>query len=90
MRNMMQPTPQVEPISRLSRDHNSLMRMIANGPVWLTQRAKAAAVLVSVKQWDEIVQRMADLQKQLQAERRIRVALERHDEMVSDPAKDLA
>ena len=86
----MHPTPQVEPISRLSRDHNSLMRMIANGPVWLTQKAKAAAVIVSVKEWDEIAQRMADLQNQLKSERRIRLALERHDEMVSDPAKDLA
>jgi prevent-host-death family protein len=86
----MQPTPQVEPISRLSRDHNSLMRMIGNGPVWLTQRAKAAAVIVSVKQWDEIAQQMADLRRQLQAERRIRVALERHDEMITDPAKDIA
>ena len=85
----MQPTPQVEPISRLSRDHNSLMRMLANGPVWLTQKAKAAAVIVLVKQWDEIALQMADLQKQLQTERRIRLALERHDEMVADPAKDL-
>jgi PHD/YefM family antitoxin component YafN of YafNO toxin-antitoxin module len=66
------------------------MRLIANGPVWLTQKAKAAAVLVSVKQWDEIAQRMADLQKQLQTERRIRQALERHDEMVDNPAKDIS
>lgn len=86
----MQPTPQVEPISRLARDHNAIMRLIANGPVWLTQKAKAAAVLVSVKQWDEIARRMADLQDQLQTERRIRQALERHDEMVANPAKDIA
>lgn len=86
----MQPTPQVEPISRLSRDHNSLMRMIVKGPVWLTQKAKAAAVIVSVSQWDEIAHQMADLRKQLQSERRIRLALERHDEMVADPTKDIA
>jgi prevent-host-death family protein len=79
----------VEPISRLARDHSSLLRKIAHGPVWLTQKAKTTAVLVSVQQWDEIAQQMTDLRRELQAERRIRLALERHDEMTPNPAKDI-
>lgn len=84
----MQPTPQVAPISRLSRDHNALMRMIKNGPVWLTQRAKTAAVIVSVQQWDEIAQRLADLQAQLEIERHTRLAFEGHDAMVAQELQD--
>lgn len=48
----MNVLPQMEPITRLQRDHNSVLTMLTKGPVILTQRSKPAAVMVSPDAWD--------------------------------------
>jgi prevent-host-death family protein len=61
----MQKAPQVEPISNLQREHTSILRMLGNGPVFLSQRGTLAAVLISIDEWSWIVERVESLADQV-------------------------
>ena len=54
----MQLVPQIEPITRMARDHKALVDKLANGPVVLSSHSKAAAVMVSVQTWNQMVKRL--------------------------------
>ena len=41
-------TPQIVPISDLRIRHSEVLRMLAQGPVFLAQRSRAIAVLVAM------------------------------------------
>ena len=58
----MQPMPQIEPISRMARDHKALLGLIEDNPVFLTQRSKPVAVMVSPRDWQRFVARMEELE----------------------------
>ena len=61
----MHLVPQVEPISRLQRDHNSVFEQLRNGPVFLTQRSKTTAVMVSAEDWNATAKRLAFFERML-------------------------
>ena len=50
---MLKLVPQIEPVTRLARDHTGIFKLLQNGPVILAQHSKAAAVLVDVETWNE-------------------------------------
>jgi len=57
----MNKVPQLEPITRMQTRPTEVIAMLEAGPVILAQRSKAAAVLVSVKQWDSLSELLEDL-----------------------------
>lgn len=83
----MQRIPQIEPISRMARDHKSLLHLIGKGPVYLTQRSEAVAVMVSANQWNETAQLIEALQAQLGIERRLRLSNQRYAAALADPSR---
>jgi prevent-host-death family protein len=56
-------TPQIVPISDLRIRHSEVLAMLAQGPVFLAQRSKATAVLVSVEEWKAIAAQLKRLQQ---------------------------
>ena len=58
---MMNEVPQIEPVTRMQKDHRALLEQTNQGPVVLSNRGKAAGVLLSVAEWDSIVKEMNDL-----------------------------
>ena len=79
----MLPSPQVEPISNLRRDHLTVLNKLKKGPVFLAQRGTLTAALVSINEWDRIAARLEHLETLLQARRL-------NDEMNSDPTKSIS
>lgn len=61
----MNTVPQIEPVTRMQRDHKELLAMTGNGPVILAQNSRAAAVLVSVEEWDRRAKRLDYLERLL-------------------------
>lgn len=62
-------TPQIEPITTLARDHRALMAKIQDGPVFLAQRSRPAAVVISPEQWDQLITELRRLQRIIEADR---------------------
>jgi PHD/YefM family antitoxin component YafN of YafNO toxin-antitoxin module len=57
----MNQTPQIVPITDLRKSSPDVLNMLANGPVFLAQRSRAAAVLLSPQQWDTLNAQLEDL-----------------------------
>ena len=76
----MYTVPQVEPVTRLAREHKALLEQTNNGPIILSQRGKAAAVLVSIVEWNEIASELEELRNLLIEDQRSR-------EMEENPAE---
>jgi len=55
---------QVEPVTRLQRDHAAILAQLPKGPVILSSRGKAAAVLLSVDDYDRMRQQIALFERQ--------------------------
>ncbi|MEZ4866105.1 MAG: type II toxin-antitoxin system prevent-host-death family antitoxin [Caldilineaceae bacterium] len=53
-------TPQIVPVSDLRMKHLEVFAMMDKGPVFLAQRSKPAGVLVSVTQWDRLMELLED------------------------------
>ena len=60
---MLNLVPQIEPVTRLARDHKEVFRLLKKGPVILAQHSKAAAVLVNVNTWNETLRRLEYLER---------------------------
>ena len=70
----MQTVPRIEPITKMARDHASLVSSLGDGPIVLAHRSKATAVLVSIEDWDVRAKRLAYLERMMvgdQADARI-------------------
>lgn len=50
--------PQIEPVTGLSRDYRSIFAKLGKGPVFLAQRSKPAAVLLSLNEYERLVTRL--------------------------------
>ncbi len=61
--------PQIEPITTMTRDHKAVLDMLVNGPVFLAQRSRTAAVLLSVSDYENMVKRLQKLELLAEAER---------------------
>jgi PHD/YefM family antitoxin component YafN of YafNO toxin-antitoxin module len=60
---MLRLVPQIEPITRLAREHKEMLALLQNGPLTLAQHSKAAAVLVNVDTWNATLRRLAYLER---------------------------
>jgi hypothetical protein len=47
--------PQFEPITTLKKNHLAILKKLSNGPVFLSQRSKMAAVLLSTRDFDALM-----------------------------------
>ncbi|MDQ3249706.1 MAG: type II toxin-antitoxin system Phd/YefM family antitoxin [Chloroflexota bacterium] len=54
--------PQLVPVSELRYNHKKVFARLGDGAVLLAQRSKAAAVLVSVEEWDRRAKRLQELE----------------------------
>lgn len=50
----MEHIPQITPITHMRLRHRQVLAMLGAGPVILSQHGKAAAVLLSVGEWENI------------------------------------
>jgi len=63
--------PQIEPISNLARDYRTMLAKLKTGPVFLAQRSKPAAVLVSVEEWTATANDLARLRRMVEFDRQL-------------------
>lgn len=56
---------QVEPVTRLQRDHAAVLAKLPKGPVILSSRGKAAAVILSVDDYDRMRHQIAMYERQI-------------------------
>jgi PHD/YefM family antitoxin component YafN of YafNO toxin-antitoxin module len=80
-------SPQMEPVTSFLKDHKSIFRKLTQGPIFLAQRSKTAAVLVSPELWDQTAKLINELQSQLTLERQLRLSNQRYKEMMADPTR---
>ncbi len=59
--------PELVPISELRLRQSELLSRLGQGPVVLTQRGRAAVVLVEPDYWNQIVEELEDLRDALDA-----------------------
>ena len=72
--------PQIEAVTGLSRDYRTIFAKLAKGPVFLAQRSRPTAVLLSVADYEKLLDRLSRLELLAEAHRI-------SAEMDSDPAK---
>ncbi|MCE7979575.1 MAG: type II toxin-antitoxin system Phd/YefM family antitoxin [Caldilinea sp. CFX5] len=75
----MEKVQQIVPLAHLRTEQDKVLTMMDHAPVILAQHDKPRAVLVSVEQWDAVVERVQELEEILEAKR----ILERMD---ADPS----
>ena len=59
---MPNPIPQSVPISQLRRQQDKILKMAESSPVVLMSRSEPAGVLVSPQEWNQIVERLRQLE----------------------------
>lgn len=64
----MNTIPALVPISDIRQRQNEILASLARGPIVLTQRGHGAAVLVSVDQWNQMIERLEWLEAARDAE----------------------
>lgn len=60
---VINPLPQMAPVSDMRDRQSELLAMTLHGPVVLLAQSKAAAVLLSPVQWDAIAEALAQTQR---------------------------
>ena len=68
---MPQPVPQTVPISELRRQQDKVLKMAETAPVVLMSRSEPAGVLVSPQEWNQIINRLNQLEALQEARRNI-------------------
>jgi len=63
----MKAIPELAPISELRLRQSELLSRLSKGPVVLTQRGRAAVVLVDPDYWNQIVEELDDLRDAVDA-----------------------
>ena len=92
MRNFIQGTvhmyyaPQIEPVTKMARDHRRLLNQTTNGPVHLTQHGVEAAVLISASEWRLIVRQLEQME-QMRRQARLARSNQAYLEWQRDPAQ---
>ncbi len=70
---------QVEPVTRLQRDHAAILAQLPKGPVILSSRGKAAAVRLSIDDYDSMRHQIAMYERQFTGDRAVQA-----DEWLTD------
>lgn len=60
--------PQIEPIRTLKNNHLSVLKKLTNGPVFLSQRSKMAAVLLSTHEFEALMKDATQYRRMLLAD----------------------
>jgi prevent-host-death family protein len=68
------------------RDHRGVLEKLKDGPVFLTQRGREAAVMVSSAEWRSIAKQLKDLED-LRRQARIERSKRVYAAMQADPAQ---
>lgn len=55
-------TPGIVPISEMRKRQAQVLEEIGRRPVIFTQRGRGVAVLVSLEQWEQLIEQMEDLE----------------------------
>lgn len=55
--------PQVEPITRMARDHKSVLRKLQTGPVFLAQHSQISAVVLSPADYENLLANAEEAQQ---------------------------
>jgi len=63
----MKAIPELAPISELRLRQSEILSRLSEGPVVLTQRGRAAVVLVDPDYWNQIVEELDDLRDAVDA-----------------------
>lgn len=58
---MIATIPEIRPFSDLRIRQHELVDQLADGPIVLSQRGRASAVLVSIEDWNVLVERLEEL-----------------------------
>lgn len=81
-------TPQIEPITTMTKNHKSVLKKLDNGPVFLARRSRPAAVLLSVREYERMVNRLQKLELLAEAKRvSARIAAGREETISHDALK---
>lgn len=79
--------PQIVPISDLRIRHSDVLAMLAQGPVFLAQRSRATAVLVSMEEWHSMAEYVDNLECAVEAlKAKLRIATGESKMVDFDPA----
>jgi len=62
-------SPQIVPISDFRIRQAEVLTKLDNGPVFLAQRSKPAAVLLSMDGWEDLQKELSRLRRQAEADR---------------------
>lgn len=54
----MNTVPQIEPVSKLVKDHKAIFARLDSGPVILANRSQPQAVIISIDEWDRIAKEL--------------------------------
>ena len=63
--------PQIEPVTRLSKDYKGIFSQLNKGPVVLAMRSRPAAVLLSVSDYEQMVTRLEQFELLSEAKRNL-------------------
>ncbi len=63
----MHPIPEIVPITQLRNRQNELLEQLQQGPILLTQHSRAAAMMVSPTQWNELMAEIENLHDTISA-----------------------
>ena len=58
----MDTVPQIVPVTDMRLRHKAVLDLLHKGPVILAQHSKAAAILVSIDEWDRRARRLGELE----------------------------
>lgn len=58
----MVKTPQIETVTEFRANYKATLDKLANGPVFLLQRSDVAAVLLSRREYDALLERIEELE----------------------------
>jgi PHD/YefM family antitoxin component YafN of YafNO toxin-antitoxin module len=64
-------TPQIEPVTQLVKNHKGIFAKLEKGPVFLAQRSRTAAVMLSPAQWDEMTAELSRLRRIIEGDRQL-------------------
>jgi hypothetical protein len=64
--------PQLEPITTLKKNHLTILKKLINGPVFLSQRSKMAAVLLSTREFESLMKDATQYRRMMLADQHAR------------------
>lgn len=67
----MQLAPTVKPVSTLRSQHNDVIKLLKDGPVFLAQRGNLAAAVISIDEWNRIAKEMNRLRRIVEGDRQL-------------------